>query len=53
MDSKTKESLKFIGKEVKQLAKQTAYKDEYGVKIIHLEELLYRIDSVFGLEETA
>ena len=53
MNSKTKESLKFIGKEVKKLAKQSAYKDEYGVQIIQLEELLYHIDSVFALEEAA
>ena len=45
---KTKESLKFIGNEVKQLAKKTAYKDERGVKVIQLEELLWHIDRVFG-----
>jgi len=46
------EILKFISKEVKQLAKIAAYKDEHGVKVIQLEELLWRIDHVFGLEET-
>jgi len=46
-----KATLKFLGKEVKQLAKRCSYKDEHGVKVIQLEELLWRIDSVFGVEE--
>ena len=50
----TKEqSLKFIGKEVKQLAKRCSYRDEHDVEVIHLKELLFHIDRVFGLEETA